>query len=185
MLEIYGDKRSRAFRTHWLARELGIPHEVIDISPAGAHAYEGLEAINPNRKVPAIDDDGFKLFESLAINLYLAKKHGKLYPTTLEDEALLWQWCFWAATEIETDALIILEGRGDKAAAAENVIRPLTVLDEHFATRDYLIGTEFSVGDLNLAAIISWLRFGGFDFSRWPNVAEWLERCTSRPKIRS
>src|SRR5262245_4469359 len=81
-VKIYGIARTRAFRPLWMAMELGIDyqHIPIEITDAGAKSPEFL-AINPNGRLPAIDDDGFLLVESLAITLYLAKKHstGKLY----------------------------------------------------------------------------------------------------------
>ena len=89
-LRIYGIARTRAFRALWVAKELGLDYEhlPIEIGDDGARAPEFL-AINPNGRLPFIDDDGFVLFESLAITLYLAKKYspGKLYPAALEDEA--------------------------------------------------------------------------------------------------
>ncbi len=95
MLRIYGIARTRAFRALWIAMELGLDYEhlPIEIGDAGARAPEFLK-LNPNGRLPFIDDDGFVLYESLAITLYLAKKHsnGKLYPTALEDEARAWQW---------------------------------------------------------------------------------------------
>src|ERR1700731_4185913 len=94
-LRIYGIARTRAFRVLWVAKELGLPYEhiPIEIGQAGAHKPEYL-AINPNGRLPAIDDEGFALWESLAITLYLAKKHsaGRLYPATLQGEAKAWQW---------------------------------------------------------------------------------------------
>src|SRR5262249_48099399 len=92
-LRIYGIARTRAFRALWIAEELRLDYEhiPIEIGPAGARKPEYL-AINPNGRLPAIEDDGFTLWESLAITLYLAKKHGRLYPTTLESEAKAWQW---------------------------------------------------------------------------------------------
>jgi glutathione S-transferase len=84
--------------------ELGLDYEHIpvEIGDAGARTPEFL-AINPNGRLPVIDDDGFVLFESLAITLYLAKKHsnGGLYPGTLTDEAKAWQWTLWAVTEVD------------------------------------------------------------------------------------
>ena len=90
-LEIYGVARSRAFRTLWMAGELGLDYRLItvDFADGGTRRPEFL-AINPNGHVPVIDDDGFRLWESMAINLYLAKKYGgdsRLYPQRLEDEA--------------------------------------------------------------------------------------------------
>ena len=85
-LRIYGIARTRAFRVLWMAEELGLDYEhlPIEIGDAGARAPEYL-TLNPNGRLPFIEDDGFVLFESLAITLYLAKKHsnGKLYPGTL------------------------------------------------------------------------------------------------------
>src|SRR5437660_445244 len=104
MLKIYGVPRSRAFRTLWMAKELGLEYEhvPIDFAGGGTRTPEYLK-VNPNGHVPAIDDDGFVLWESMAINLYLAKKHsaGSLYPIRFEDEARAWQWSFWGMTEDE------------------------------------------------------------------------------------
>src|SRR5262245_46526685 len=103
-LRIYGIARTRAFRALWMANELGLEYEhlPIEIGAAGARSPEFL-AINPNGRLPFIVDDGFVLFESLAITLYLAKKHsnGRLYPGTLEGEAGAWQWSLWAVTEVD------------------------------------------------------------------------------------
>ncbi|HEV2302443.1 MAG TPA: glutathione S-transferase N-terminal domain-containing protein, partial [Stellaceae bacterium] len=83
-LRIYGVARSRAFRTLWMAGELGLDYEQVpvDLGETRSPAYL---AVNPNGHIPAIDDEGFILWESMAINLYLAKKYGsgaaELYPS--------------------------------------------------------------------------------------------------------
>src|SRR5208283_3768073 len=101
MLRIHGSARSRALRTLWMVGELGLDYEHNDVLPRspGTRTPEFL-ALNPNARVPVIEDDGFVLSESMAINLYLANKHGKLYPAGVHNEALAWQWSFW-----ETDRL--------------------------------------------------------------------------------
>ena len=88
-LKIYGVAQSRAYRTLWMAEELGLPYEHVKLSFTGDTRTPEYLKINPNGHIPAIDEDGFILWESMAINLYLAKKHatGRLYPTRLEDEA--------------------------------------------------------------------------------------------------
>ena len=75
-LRIYGAPRSRTFRVMWAAEELGLPYENIPVDFAEGSKQPAFLAINPNGRIPAIDDEGFVLFESLAINMYLAKKHG-------------------------------------------------------------------------------------------------------------
>ena len=82
-LTIYGFPQSRALRALWMAHELGLDfkHEM-GMGPDGAG--DALLAANPMGQVPTIVDDDFALCESMAINIYLAKKHGKLAPATLE-----------------------------------------------------------------------------------------------------
>src|SRR5215472_7726415 len=107
-LQIYGVARSRAFRTLWMVQELGLDYEHIKVDTAtGQTRTQTHLALNPNGHIPVIDDDGFVLWESMAINLYLAKKYsaGALYPAGLEHEARGWQWSFWGMTEIERPLL--------------------------------------------------------------------------------
>jgi glutathione S-transferase len=101
-LRIYGIARTRAFRVLWIAKELDLDYEhlPLEIGAAGAGKPDYL-AINPNGRLPAIDDGGFVLWESLAITLYLAKKHGRLYPRTLEGESKAWQWSLWSVQEVD------------------------------------------------------------------------------------
>jgi glutathione S-transferase len=141
-LKIYGVARSRAFRNLWMAKELGLDYEHVKVDFAkGETRTPAHLALNPNGHVPVIDDDGFVLWESMAINLYLAKKYGAgtLYPTLLEDEARTWQWSFWAMTEVERPVLtalfnraILAEDKRDAAAgdaAEKQLAKPLRVLD--------------------------------------------------------
>ena len=189
-LKIYGVPRSRAFRTLWLAKELGLDYDNVAVDFAtGETRQPTYLAINPNGHVPAIDDDGFVLWESMAINLYLAKKYGlgTLYPTTLEDEARAWQWSLWGMTEIERNVLTAMfnravypEDKRDAAAAdaAEKELQhPLGVLDGAVTKTPYLLGDDFTVADLNVAAVLSWARPARIDFGPFPKAADWLGRC--------
>jgi glutathione S-transferase len=191
-LRIYGLARTRAFRVLWIAKELGLDyqHIPIEIGEAGARTAEYL-AVNPNGRLPAIDDSGFVLWESLAITLYLARKHstGGLYPATLEGEAKTWQWSLWALTEVDRGVNIWSlhairlppEDRDPhKLAEALKVIAgPFKVLDAALAQHRHLIGEDFTVADLNVAAVIS--RAIDMDLSTTPHLRDWLERCLERP----
>src|ERR1041384_2751905 len=102
MLRLYGAARSRAVRTLWMLGELGLNYDYKDYLPRAPETRTPeFRALNPNGRVPVIDDDGFVLSESMAINLYLAKKYkSPLYPSDPRNEALAWQWSLW-----ETDRL--------------------------------------------------------------------------------
>ncbi len=192
-LKIYGVPASRAFRTYWMAQELGLEFESVPVSfSTGELRSEAYLKINPNARIPAIEDDGFALWESMAINLYLARKHGgPLQPKTLQDEARAMQWSFWVMTEVEKPALTALmhrvlrpEDQRDPAAAEaaiEELKPPFAVLDDALAMSDYLLGTDFTVADLNVAAVMSWARLAKIDFAAWPSLEDWLKRCLKRP----
>ena len=192
-IKIYGVARSRAFRTLWMAGELGIPYELVkvDFAGEGTRRPEFL-AINPNGHVPVIDDNGFRLWESMAINLYLAKKYGVggLNPPGLEDEARAWQWSFWGMTEVERLALTVLlnrigpEDQRDAAAADEAeraLAAPLTVLDQAVTGIPYLLGGDFTVADLNVASILVWARQARVNLAPFARAEAWLRRCHDRP----
>jgi glutathione S-transferase len=194
-LRIYGIARTRAFRAIWMAEELGLAYEhlPIEIGDAGVRAPEFLR-LNPNGRLPFIDDGGFVLFESLAITLYLAKKYsaGKLYPGTLECEAKAWQWTSWALNEVDRGVNIwslhsvrLPPAERDAAKrdeALKVVAAPFKVLDAALATQDYLLGGDFTVADLNVAAVIS--RAVDMDLTAAPNLKAWLTRCLERPAAR-
>ena len=194
-LRIYGIVRTRAFRALWMAQELGLSyqHLPIEIGDAGARAPE-FAALNPNGRLPFIADGDFVLFESMAITLYLAKKHsaGKLYPGSLEGEALAWQWSFWAISEVDRGvniwslhAVRLPAGERNAALRAEAlkvIAAPFKVLDAALAKSAYLLGNDFTVADLNVAAVIS--RGIDMDLSAVPNLEAWLVRCLDRPAAR-
>jgi glutathione S-transferase len=195
-LRIYGIARTRAFRALWMANELGLDYEhlPIEIGGDGARSPEFL-AINPNGRLPVIVDDGFVLFESLAITLYLAKKHGNggLYPGTLEAEAKAWQWSFWAIAEVDRGVNIwslhavrlppAERDAGLREEALKVVAAPFKVLDAALAKQPYLLGKDFTVADLNVAAVIS--RAIDMDLSAVPHLKAWLLRCLERPAARA
>ena len=197
-LKIYGVARSRAARVLWMAKELGLDYEHVKVDFATGETRQPAHlALNPNGHVPVIDDDGFILWESMAINLYLAKKHGAggLYPSRLEDEARAWQWSFWGMTEVERPLLtammnraIFPESQRDLAAANEaekTLAQPLGVLGSVLSPTPYLLGEHFTVADLNVASILAWARPAQIDMSAFPKVAEWLRICAERPAARA
>jgi len=192
MIKLYGTAMSRAGRCLWALEELGIKYEHVPTPFQQAKSPDMLK-LNPNGHVPVLNDDGVVIWESMAINLYLAEKYGKapIWPAAAGDHGHVYQWSFWGMTEAEGHLLTILrnkmflppEQRSDKAIAeaVAAMKAPLTVLGNHLEGHDYLLGKEFSIADLNVASVLMLGGFIGFDFSVAPKANEWLTRCTSRP----
>ena len=185
MLRINGSARSRTIRTLWMVSELGIPYEHNDLLPRspGTKTPEFL-ALNPNARVPVIEDDGFVLYESMAINFYLAKKHkSQLYPTDPKNEALALQWSFWETDRLDRQVTNYATAIGaDKAAADANwaeIVPAFDALNTSLAKAPFLAGSAFSIGDLNVAAAM--YRALAFDLNQWPHMRDWLARCWDRP----
>src|SRR5262245_54984659 len=112
MIKLYGVKVSRAGRAMWMLEELGDPYEHLPTGFTGASRTPEFLKLNPNGHIPVLDDDGFVIWESMAVSLYLAEKYdGGLRPKSLEDRARAVQWSFWAMTELEQGLLDALMHR--------------------------------------------------------------------------
>ena len=192
MITLYGTPASRTFRCLWMLKELGLEFEHVPTNFAGENKQPDYLALNPNGRIPTPVDGDTVLWESMAINLYLAAKYdGGLQPKSVEDVGRAIQWSFWVMTETEKAVIEYLfhsvflpEDQRDAAvaaAAAKQLEAPFTVLDGALEGRDHLVGGQFSVADLNVAAVLAWSLLAGFDFSAFPNLERWLGACTSRP----
>jgi glutathione S-transferase len=203
MLTIYGVYRSRASRNIWLAEELGIPFRQVPViqhyrtMPAGMLHTQSPEflKINPSGLIPSIDDDGLMLHESLAINLYLARKHGgPLASASVAEEGQIAMWSLWAATGVEPHAINVLYHRlgnpnGAKDpkiadAAVESLKGPFAVLDKALAKSGWLVGDRFTVADLNAAEIVRYAQAAPELFEAAPRVKAWLAACQARPAFK-
>ena len=192
MITVYGVAPSRTYRCLWLLEELGLEYERerVHWDDDGAKRAAYLE-LNPNGRVPCLVDGELVLFESLAINLYLMRRYGgPLAPSSIEDEARVLQWSFWAANEIEPFVTVLGVERAYKPeaewdqkalAAAEDALQsPTKILDDQLAGRDYLLGDSFTVADLNVASVIFPGAANGYDLAPFKNASAWFERCTGR-----
>jgi glutathione S-transferase len=205
MLTIYGVYCSRASRNYWMAEELGIPFKSVPViqarllaDPLAADARLNTKsasflAVNPMGLIPAIEDDGLVLAESLANNLYLARKHGgPLAGADVEEEGQMLAWTLWAATEVEPHTVKIVltydnatentpNGKAVIEASVKSIERPLARLEKHLQTKDYVVGNRFTVADLNLAEVLRYAMSEGYLFEKHPRVKAWLARCHARP----
>ena len=187
-LTIYGSPRSRTMRTLWMAAELGLDYTLDPLTwDDAALKADAFLALNPAGQVPTIEDDGFALCESLAINLYLAKKYAAppLYPASLEGEAQVWRWSLWAQGALEPYVQRDLSMDALKAVGQREMDglahQALAVLERALAGRDYLCGADFCVADLNVAAVLSPSRTAHLDLKAYENIRPWIKRCYARP----
>lgn len=199
-LKLIGIGASRAMRNLWLLEELRISNGISFEHDPISYTDDRLRAppyttLNPNARIPALVHTrlgaaDFVLFESLAINLYLAEAFpSALSLATPQDRALGNQWAMWALTEIELpifdwaihsfinppqerDASVV-------AAATAKLARPFGALNSALAGREYLLGENFTVADLNTACVM--YRCLKMDLAAWPHIAAWLQRCWARP----
>lgn len=205
MITLYGVYRSRASRPLWLLAETGTPfthvpviqaYRLPDATAADAPLNTGSAGflqVNPQGQIPAMTDGDLVLTESLAITLYLARRHGgPLGPQDDGETALMEQWSLFAATAIEAPALDLLytqaaggdqtpEGQAHIALNAEKLRRPLRRLQGHLAAQDWLVGDRFTVADLNTAECLRYAQGHPTLLGEFPAVKAWLERCQARP----
>lgn len=194
MITLYGIEWSRAKYVLFTLTELNLDSQHVKINPfeEEKNAPEYLK-LNPLGQVPTLVDGDFVLTEAMAINFYLARKYGagKLWVNRLEDEALIYKWTFFAITQMEAACVDLILHRKVFAekdrdinvvqAAEQKLIKPLQVLNDYLAGKDFLVGNQFTVADINLAGVLSYAQSGEYDFSRFGNVARFLGAILSRP----
>ena len=204
-LKIYGIAASRASRPLWAALELGVPFEHINISykDKGSRTPEFL-GINPNGHIPVVvverPEGVVTVWVSMACALYIARVHGQadgqsITPATPREEAEALRWSFWTVTELEKDALTVLmhrmampadQRKPELAEQAENRLKvPLAVLEKHLQTQNaqgqhFLAADRFTVADVCVASVASWIRPAGALLAQYPAVSSWLHACVER-----
>lgn len=191
MIKLYGSIKTRSYRNIWALRELALEHEVVPVTLSqGMLEDQPLAALNPNGRVPILVDGDFVIWESLAINVYLAKRTGgPLSPTSIVEDAKTLQWCLWAVTEIERPLFILAanltifpdeKDETEVANALRRLDRPLRALSSSL-TSNYLLGDRFTIVDLNVASVLAIARMARIDLGDWPQVDAYLDRCLARP----
>jgi glutathione S-transferase len=179
----------------WAAREVNIPFERIDVGgPFGKLDTPEYGALNPNRKIPTLDDDGFILWESNSIVRYLAAQYaaGSLWPTDPRERALSDRWLDWQATEFGPShgpAFLGLirtpEEKRDTAAIAASTAKTnklLAVPEQALADgRNFVAGERFSIGDIALGCVLDrWYQMP-IERPAMPHVEQYLARLRARP----
>jgi glutathione S-transferase len=176
-----------------MLEEMGEAYQLVEKSTR-ADELQSAEYVrlNPNARIPTLVDGDFVLWESMAINLYLAQKYaGPMHCADPRVLGLAAQWSFWAMLEMEALLLELLNHRAVLPEFARDASyterdelllgKPLGVLNNTLAERDHLAVGQFSVADLNVASILVWGKMGRLNLSPYPKLARWLDSCLARP----
>lgn len=196
MIKIYGSPKSSAGRVFWMLEELQLPYQPVTINMREKeHKSEQYLKLNPNGKIPCIEDGNLVIWESAAINTYLADKYGPaLLGTTPEIRSQVHQWNYWAMLELQKPMIDIFiqkvfvpEGRRDLALIekSQKCCPPLlAILDNALKSRKYLVGDQFSVADLNMASVVNIAGAIQMDTSEFKNIQGWLSVIAERPSFK-
>jgi glutathione S-transferase len=200
MLKIWGRRNSlNVQKAMWAIGELALPHEHIDAGgPFGGLDTEEFGALNPNRRVPVIDDDGTVIWESHAIVRYLAAKYGAatLWPEDAGIRARSDMWMDWVANDLQP---AFIGGvfwnfyRTPEAQRNWNLIRQgiarsailFRLLDKHLEDKPFIAGDALTMGDIPVGAQL--YRYFELEIDRpsLPNVEAWYARLQERESYRT
>lgn len=178
----------------WALNELGVAYEREDWGmPLRDPKVPQFLALNPNGQVPVLIDDGFALWESNAILLYLAEVYGRgtLWIEDPRQRAMTYQWLGWQATELNApwgyavNALVRqTPGYDDPAKIADSIAtwtKKMDLLEAHLASSaGYVAGGEFSLADIAVGLSVHRWMLTPFDKPAMPAVADYYERLHLR-----
>lgn len=195
MLKLWGRvNSSNVQKVLWLCEELNIPYERTEAGMQfGVVNEPAYRTMNPNGRVPTIDDEGFVLWESNAIVRYLAAKHAPnaLYPADLKVRADADRWMDWATSTLGGVIVpvfwTLIRTPAEKrdatklAADVKALGDVMGALEQGLQGRKYVAGDAFSIGDIPVG--INTYRFFALDIARpsLPNVEAWYKRLCERP----
>ncbi len=193
MLTFYFHTTPNPMKVALMLEELGLDYDTVPVDTRKGEQHEAaFLKINPNAKLPAIDDDGAVVFDSNAICLYLAQKHGRFLATGDRAVAEELSWLFFVATGLSPfsgQAVHFSRVKPDEAYSAnrygKEIVRHYKVLDERLGNSEWLGGAEYGVADI---AAWGWVAFahiplgeGGLD--PYPNVKAWFDRVEAREAV--
>jgi len=193
-MKIYGSKNSSAGRCWWAAAEAGVELEQIPLDfQKDEHKSEAYLKINPNGKIPTLVDGDVVIWESMAINNYIAEKFKPdlFGPQDPASHAHLSQWSYWSLAHLNKamEPLYMQKYRGplpaeELPAHMEELAKWMKILDAHLEGKEYMVGDMFTVADINVGTTASAGRMFDYSYEGFPNVQRWLKTLSERPAFK-
>ncbi|MBR0897535.1 glutathione S-transferase family protein [Bradyrhizobium tropiciagri] len=193
MIKFYFNGAPNPTKVALFLEESGLPFEAIPVDTRKGEQFapEFLK-VNPNGKVPAIDDDGVLVFDSNAILLYLAEENGKFLPAnTPANRAATLSWLMFIATGLgpySGQAVHFKHFAPKDLDYANNryqyeAHRHYKILDDHLAKSRYMVGDSYTIVDM---AFWGWARMATFilgeeGYAKYPNVKRLVDEISARP----
>lgn len=194
MIKIYGGKNSSAMRCIWLLEEVGAEYEVkpLDFQKNEHKASEYL-ALNPNGKIPTMVDDEVVLWESLAINSYIAEKfQPELLGKNLAEHGLVQQWSLWSLMHLYGAFHPLVMKTWRKSEETEETKKAMAelphwlgILNAHLVGKKYLVAERFTLADLNAVSVVNSALFIGYDLAAFPEVKRWQGSILEREALKN
>jgi glutathione S-transferase/GST-like protein len=173
--------------------EMGLPYEVrvIDFATKEQKA-DWYVKLNPNGRIPTLVDDGFAIFESGAILIYLAEKTGRFLPKDVQGRSRVLQWLMFQMSGIGPmmgQANVFLRYFPEKIQPAidryqREVTRLFEVMDRQLATNEYIAGA-YSIADMALWPWVSGHEWSGVSVAEFPQLQRWLALVGARPPVQA
>lgn len=188
-LTLYTAATPNAYKVSVALEEMGLAYDVVTIDlQKGEQKSPAFLAINPNGRVPALVDDGFPVFESGAILLYLAEKTGLLMPSDPKGKSRVIQWLMFQMGGIGPmmgQANVFYRYFPEKIPAAiaryqGEGRRLFTVLDKHLENNEYLAG-DYSIADIANWCWVRTAKWSGIETEDLPHLQRWTAAIAARP----
>jgi glutathione S-transferase len=196
MIQIYGSPRSSAGRCYVMLEEVGVAYEQkpLDLMEKKEHKTDAFLKLNPNGKIPVLVDHEFIIWESMAINHYLAEKYKpELLGKNPHEKGHVQQWSYWGILELQPPMIenliqmfFVPEPKRDFALMEKNLEKipvRLAILNQALAGRSFLVGGKFTMADLNVASIVGIAEGLQVSLESFPNINKWYQSIKNRPSF--
>ncbi len=192
-IKLYTAATPNGWKISIALEEMGLPYEVrvIDFATQEQKADWYLK-LNPNGRIPTLDDDGFIMFESGAILIYLAEKTGKFLPRDVHGRSRVLQWLMFQMSGIGPmmgQANVFFRYFPEKIQPVieryqREVMRLFGVLDRQLASHEYIAG-QYSIADMALWPWVSGYEWSGVSVAEFPSLERWLALVGARPAVQA
>jgi glutathione S-transferase len=192
-IKLYTAATPNGWKVSIALEEMGLPYEVrvIDFATMEQKA-DWYVRLNPNGRIPTLEDDGFAIFESGAILTYLAEKTGRFLPKDVQGRSRVMQWLMFQMSGIGPmmgQVNVFARYFPEKLPAVidryrREVTRLFAILDRQLAGHEYVAG-DYSIADIALWPWVSGYDYSGMSIEGFDSLKRWLTLVGSRPAVQA